>query len=118
MVHNFYLQLHAISECFKKPFPAVEENDKRYDLTHVLDLCSQLSHLTVNGSSDPYLNSNIIPNNLKFEFSCFKVYTIFTMIIIILIKTVLTAAEIIRSQWYYNEQHYMCHKPKEYSYPN
>lgn len=66
--------MHAISECFKKPFPAVEDNDKRYDLTHVLDLCSQLNHVTVVGCAERYLQSNIIPNNLNLEFSSFKVF--------------------------------------------
>ncbi|KAF5294762.1 hypothetical protein FQA39_LY00246 [Lamprigera yunnana] len=66
------LQLHAISECFKKPFPEMEESDKRYDLSHVMDFCSQLQHLCIVGSSSKYRSSNIIPNQLPFKLSTFK----------------------------------------------
>ncbi|EFA11508.2 Nischarin-like Protein [Tribolium castaneum] len=69
------LELHAVSECLKKPFPPIENTDSRYDFTHVLDLYSQLKVLTINGSGTPYLNSNIIPNQLPFELASFKELT-------------------------------------------
>lgn len=65
--------MHAISECFKKPFPVVEDTDKRYDLTHVMDLCLQLNHMTIEGNTSKYQQSNIVTNELPFEFSSFKV---------------------------------------------
>lgn len=66
------LQLHAISECFKKPFPEMEHSDKRYDLCHVMDFCSQLQHLCIVGSLAKFKSSNVIPNRLPFELSAFK----------------------------------------------
>ncbi|CAH0562414.1 unnamed protein product [Brassicogethes aeneus] len=66
------IQLHAVSEFKKNPFPNIENNDSRFDLSHVLDLCSQLNILQINGSSANYLSSNIILNKLPFELSSFK----------------------------------------------
>ncbi|KAF5287230.1 hypothetical protein FQR65_LT12274 [Abscondita terminalis] len=66
------LQLHAITECFKKPFPEMEQSDKRYDLSHVMDFCSQLQNLYIVGCSTKFKTSNIVPNQLPFEMSTFK----------------------------------------------
>ncbi|XP_063928970.1 nischarin isoform X2 [Zophobas morio] len=74
------LELHAASECLKKPFPAVENTDSRYDFTHVLDLYSQLKILTINGSGSPYRNSSVIPNQLPFDLASFKELTSLVLI--------------------------------------
>lgn len=66
------LQLHAISECFKRPFPEIEHNDIRCDLSNVMDFCSQLEHLCIVGSLAKFQSSNLIPNRLPFELSAFK----------------------------------------------
>lgn len=70
-------QLYAISNCFKEPFPNILDTDNRYDLTHVLDLCSQLVSLTIEGNPHKYLLSNIQPNTLKIDLSPFKVTYLF-----------------------------------------
>lgn len=66
------LQMHAISQCCKVPFPNTDEADKRYDLSHTFDLCSQLKQLIIYGKSTKHILSNIVPNDLPFEFSSFK----------------------------------------------
>ncbi|XP_019865926.1 nischarin isoform X3 [Aethina tumida] len=65
------IELHAVSEFKKNPFPLVE-GATRFDLSPVLDLCSQLISLQINGITGNYLKSNIFPNSLSFELSSFK----------------------------------------------
>ncbi|XP_069680393.1 nischarin-like [Periplaneta americana] len=65
-------QLHAISERLKQPCPPLEILDNRYDFSHVLDFCCQLTSVTIKGCNEPVGTSNIIPNNLQFELSAFK----------------------------------------------
>ncbi|KRT79526.1 hypothetical protein AMK59_7033 [Oryctes borbonicus] len=66
------VELYAISVCFKEPFPNTVDADSRYDLSHVLDLCSQLLTLTIEGNPHKYLLSNIQPDLLKIDLSSFK----------------------------------------------
>ncbi|KAJ8941440.1 hypothetical protein NQ318_016072 [Aromia moschata] len=71
--HNFsILELHAISEFLRKPYPMVDNTESSIDLSPVLDLCSQLSLVNITGSFNHYLHSNIVLNKLSFEFSPFK----------------------------------------------
>lgn len=56
----------------KQPCPPLEILDNRYDFSHVLDFCCQLTTVTIKGSNDPVGTSNIIQNNLPFELSAFK----------------------------------------------
>ncbi|XP_066259019.1 nischarin [Euwallacea similis] len=64
------LELHAISEFLKVPFPEVEN---RLDLGPILDMCSQLENLTIAGSSNNYLQSSIVLNKLPFEITHLKI---------------------------------------------
>ncbi|CAH1103202.1 unnamed protein product [Psylliodes chrysocephalus] len=64
------LELHALSEFLKKPL--LDQTETRFDISPVVDLCSQLSSITVSGDSKPYLGSNIILNKLQFDLSPFK----------------------------------------------
>ncbi|XP_018578496.1 nischarin [Anoplophora glabripennis] len=66
------LKLYAISQFLKKPYPIVDNTEIRFDLSPVLDLCSQLHALNIQGSSSVFLNSNIILNKLPFELSAYK----------------------------------------------
>ncbi|KAJ8980578.1 hypothetical protein NQ317_018705 [Molorchus minor] len=72
--YNFtVLELHALSEYLRKPFPLGDSTQSRLDLSPILDLCSQLSLVKITGSFSPYLHSNIILNKLPFECSSFKI---------------------------------------------
>lgn len=62
-----------MAECLKNPFPAIEQEDKRCDFSHVLDFCLQLKELIINGIQNKYMQSNIVPNLLPLEFTPFKV---------------------------------------------
>lgn len=66
------IELHSISERLKIPCPTTEKQDKMYDFSHILDFCSQLRLLNVEGSYEALGNSNIIPNNLLFDLVPFK----------------------------------------------
>ncbi|KAL0273176.1 UNVERIFIED_CONTAM: hypothetical protein PYX00_005911 [Menopon gallinae] len=46
--------------------------DRRQNFSHVLDYCSHLIELIVQGSDKPVKRSNIIPNKLPYELSAFK----------------------------------------------
>ncbi|KAL3289659.1 hypothetical protein HHI36_023067 [Cryptolaemus montrouzieri] len=71
--------MHAISRCSTTSLPAENNPDKRYDFTHVLDFCSQLKILHVNGINGNYLQSNINPNKLNYDFRIFKKVNILSM---------------------------------------
>nr|XP_023013070.1 nischarin [Leptinotarsa decemlineata] len=64
------LELYAISEFLKKPL--LDNTESRFDISPVLDLCSQLNFIKIIGGTKPYLQSNIIFNKLHFELSPFK----------------------------------------------
>ncbi|XP_043473374.1 nischarin-like [Leptopilina heterotoma] len=66
------VQLYAISERLKHPCPSLEVVDKKYDFSHVLELNSHLTTLTIQGSWSYYGTSNIVPSALKVELSNFK----------------------------------------------
>ncbi|CAK1545483.1 unnamed protein product [Leptosia nina] len=71
--HKFTpLELHAISERFKMACPSMERQDQMYDFSHILDFCSQITSLSVDGSYQHLGTSNIIPNDLKFDLIPFK----------------------------------------------
>ncbi|XP_041983163.1 nischarin [Aricia agestis] len=71
--HKFKpIELHAISERLKMACPQTETQDKMYDFSHVLDFCSQVRSLSIEGSYEKLGTSNIIPNNLQFDLIPFK----------------------------------------------
>lgn len=54
------------------PCPTHEMIDKRYDFSHILDFCSQLTTITIRGSDDVTGTSDIRQNNLHFDLNAFK----------------------------------------------
>ncbi|CAH2054261.1 unnamed protein product, partial [Iphiclides podalirius] len=71
--HKFSpIELHAISERFKMACPPTEKLDQMYDFSHILDFCSQVTSLSIEGSYENMGTSNIIPNDLKFDLIPFK----------------------------------------------
>ncbi|XP_022189395.2 nischarin [Nilaparvata lugens] len=66
------LKLHAISERLKQPCPPLEIFDKRHDFSHILDFCSQLMCIKIEGGDEKLGTSNIVLNQLSFELSVFK----------------------------------------------
>ncbi|PZC83030.1 hypothetical protein B5X24_HaOG208897 [Helicoverpa armigera] len=71
--HNFTpLELHAISERLKMACPPTEKQDQMYDFSHILDFCSQLRSLNIEGSYEKLGTSNIVPNDLHFDLIPFK----------------------------------------------
>ncbi len=70
------LQLHAISMRMKSAVPPEDnDGDKRYDFTNVADMACGLQALSIRGSPDPVGSSNIVPNDLNFDFLAFKSLT-------------------------------------------
>lgn len=67
------LELHAICRRLKEPCPIKTVLDKRKDFSHVLDVCSQSTKLHCKGNDLPIGDSNILPNQLQFDFMSFKV---------------------------------------------
>ncbi|KAL0818876.1 hypothetical protein ABMA28_008192 [Loxostege sticticalis] len=66
------LELHAISERLKMACPPTEKVDQMYDFSHILDYCSQLRSLSIEGNYDKLGTSNVIPNDLHFDLMPFK----------------------------------------------
>lgn len=52
--------------------PPTEKQDQMYDFSHVLDFCSQLRSLNIEGSYEKLGTSNVIPNDLRFDLIPFK----------------------------------------------
>lgn len=52
--------------------PTTEKQDQMYDFSHVLDYCSQLRSLTIEGNYEKLGTSNIVPNDLQFDLIPFK----------------------------------------------
>ncbi|XP_013139729.1 PREDICTED: nischarin [Papilio polytes] len=74
--HKFSpLELHAISERFKMACPPTEKQDQMYDFSHILDFCSQVNSLSIEGSYEILGTSNLVPNDLKFDLIPFKTLT-------------------------------------------
>ncbi|XP_072933239.1 nischarin-like [Epargyreus clarus] len=66
------MELHAISERFKMACPQTEKQDQMYDFSHILDFCSQVKSLNIEGSYEKLGTSNIVPNELQFDLIPFK----------------------------------------------
>eukprot|EP00092_Neocalanus_flemingeri_P029228 GFUD01031731.1.p1 GENE.GFUD01031731.1~~GFUD01031731.1.p1 ORF type:complete len:476 (-),score=131.34 GFUD01031731.1:170-1597(-) len=69
------LQMFSISERLKSPCPPLNTEDKRYDFTNVADACCRLAKLTITGSTEKLGSSELVPNELKFDFLAFKSLT-------------------------------------------
>lgn len=52
--------------------PPTEKLDQMYDFSHILDFCSQITSLSIEGSYQSLGTSNIVPNDLKFDLIPFK----------------------------------------------
>ncbi|XP_063371110.1 nischarin [Cydia amplana] len=71
--HKFTpMELHAISERLKMACPPTEKQDQMYDFSHILDYCSQLQALNIEGSYEKLGSSTIVPNELQFDLIPFK----------------------------------------------
>ncbi|XP_045454594.1 nischarin [Melitaea cinxia] len=71
--HKFTLiELHAISERFKMACPPTEKQDQMFDFSHILDFCSQVKSLSIEGSYEKLGTSSIVPNELFFDLIPFK----------------------------------------------
>lgn len=55
--------------------PPTEKQDQMYDFSHILDFCSQVSSLSIEGSYEKLGASNIIPNDLQIDLIPFKTLT-------------------------------------------
>jgi len=69
------LQMFSISERLKSPCPPLNTEDKKYDFTNVADACCRLSKLKISGSNEKLGSSELVPNELKFDFLAFKSLT-------------------------------------------
>ena len=66
------LELYSISRRLKTPCPPSNVQDKRYDFTNVADLACSLQTLNIEGCPENVGTSNIIPNELNYDFVSFK----------------------------------------------
>ena len=74
------LELHAVSERLKSPLPppplADDETEaKRYDFANVADRVCSMNALRIKGSRETFKASNILLNELNFDFDAFKALT-------------------------------------------
>lgn len=90
------LELHTVSERLKSPCPPQDIESKRYDFTNVADFCCQLANLHITGHNDNVGTSNIIPNQLQYDFLAFKSLKILTLTQVKISSDRLTSLGILR----------------------
>lgn len=66
------LHLHSISERLQTPCPPIDVEDRTADFTNLADTCCRLGDLTVTGSTERLGTSNLVHNELCFDFLAFK----------------------------------------------
>lgn len=66
------LHLHSISERLQTPCPPLDVEDRSADFTNLADSCCRLEELAVAGSTERLGTSNLIHNELCFDFLAFK----------------------------------------------
>ena len=66
------LEMYSISTRLKSPLPPQDPESKRFDFTNVADCVCQLRSLKLLGLNECLGESNIIPNELPFDFLAFK----------------------------------------------
>lgn len=52
--------------------PSTEKQDQMFDFSHILDFCSQVKSLSIEGSYEKLGTSSIVPNELFFDLIPFK----------------------------------------------
>lgn len=73
---NLFSELFAISRRLKTPCPPLQHNEEqKFDFTNVADFACNLKTLNLQGCKDNFGSSNIIPNDLTFDFVAFKSLT-------------------------------------------
>jgi len=73
------LHLHAISERLQTPCPPLDVEDRVADFTNLADTCCRLEALSVTGNTERIGSSNLIQNELCFDFLAFKSLTSLTL---------------------------------------
>jgi len=73
------LHLHSISERLQTPCPPLDVEDRQADFTNLADTCCRLESLEVTGSTDRLGSSNLVQNELCFDFLAFKSLTHLTL---------------------------------------
>lgn len=66
------VQMFSVSTRLQSPLPPQDPTSKRTDFTNVADQACQMTALKLNGSSDKLGTSNVVPNDLSFDFLAFK----------------------------------------------
>lgn len=62
----------------------LDSNNPKQDIAHLVEFVTQLKHLKIQGSSQHFEASNIIPNDLSYELSMFKFVQILEVSLILL----------------------------------
>lgn len=91
------LQMFSISERLKSPCPPLNTEDKRYDFTNVADACCRLDKLTITGSKEKLGSSELVPNELKFDFLAFKSLTELCLDNLVIIPANISSLGILRN---------------------
>jgi len=69
------LEMYSVSQRLQHTQPPSDPQSKRYDFTNVMDACCRLEQLKLTGGDQKIGSSNIILNDLTFDFLAFKALT-------------------------------------------
>lgn len=70
--HCFGFQLFGIKERMKMALPTLNSTDKREDISHLIEFCTNVKSLNIIGSDICLPKSTIIPNHFPMDLSPFK----------------------------------------------
>ena len=91
------LEMYAISTRLKSPLPPQDPESKRFDFTNVADCVCQLRSLKLLGQRESLGESNIVPNELPFDFLAFKSLSKLVLTSVQVGPDVITALGIVRA---------------------
>jgi len=66
------LEMNSISQRLQHSCPPMDTESKQYDFTNIVDACCHMKELELTGCTDPLGTSNIVFNQLKYDFLAFK----------------------------------------------
>jgi hypothetical protein len=91
------LEMNSISQRLQHSCPPTDTESKQYDFTNIVDACCGMKELELTGSVESLGTSNIIYNQLKYDFLAFKSLSRLTVVTVQFNDEHITSLGLLRS---------------------